>query len=107
MSEIFDYEWDEEPVRFLERGLEEYLDSLFDSVLEGWDGEQELETKSGDPFCGCEICYMRETIAYVLPRIVTMWEKGQVRRRQNGKVLNDLHLVHDGWVMECEGEPSK
>ena len=107
MSEIFDYEWDEEPVRFLERGLEEYLDSLFESVLEGSNLDDEVETKSGDMFCGCEVCFIRESIAFVLPQVVTMWERGQIRRRNKGKVLNDLHLVQDGWVVECESEQSQ
>jgi hypothetical protein len=60
--EILDVEW----AKKLEVGLEEYLMSLLESV----DSGEDIDTESGIPYCGCDVCHTRETISYLTPRII-------------------------------------
>ena len=55
-------DWAEE----LEQGLEEYMGNLFASL----DDDEEYETLSGQPFCGCETCVTREMLWYATPIIL-------------------------------------
>lgn len=62
------YRVDLELAQDLETGLEDYLYGL----LDGMDGESDEPpgTESGIPFCGCSVCVNRETLAWLLPRIL-------------------------------------
>lgn len=67
--EIRDADWATD----LQRGLEEYMMGLYESVdaKEGTpEYEKGVETESGVPFCACNVCEGREILAFVAPRIV-------------------------------------
>lgn len=70
---INDPEWAEE----LERGIEAYTDMLFDAIFEGTEDEI-TETLSGEPFCGCSRCFWRETLFYVVPKLLRGYEEGKI-----------------------------
>ena len=59
---INDEKWAEE----LQEGVEEYLMRLQDSI----DEDEDMETLSGDPYCGCSQCYFREMLFFVSPEII-------------------------------------
>lgn len=58
----------------LERGLEEYLDSLFESM----DSDDPIDTLSGTPFCGCTTCLIREMLCYSSPIIMNGQNNGDI-----------------------------
>lgn len=103
MIHLTDLEWDEEPVRFLQQGLEKYLDRIFDAVLS--DDSEDFTTESSEPFCGCETCYIRETLAYTLPRILDLYINGNIRLQHTDKegTEDGLQLVSNSGVVEQEG----
>jgi hypothetical protein len=70
---INDQEWAEE----LERGIEAYTDMLFEAIYEGTEDEI-TETLSGEPFCGCSRCFWRETLFYVVPKLLRGYEEGKI-----------------------------
>lgn len=67
---IKDSEWAEE----LEQGLEEYMESLYESL----DSDEDYETLSGQPFCGCGTCVTREMLWYATPIIMQGQTDGAV-----------------------------
>ena len=71
--QVNDQEWAKE----LELSVESYTDSLMNKIYEG-DAEEVLETESGEPFCGCNRCFWRETLVYLVPRLLQGHEKGKV-----------------------------
>ena len=71
--EVIDQEWAEE----LERGVEAYTDMLFEARYEGTE-EELTETLSGEPFCGCNRCFWRETLFYVVPKLLKGYEEGKI-----------------------------
>lgn len=68
---INDTEWAEN----LQKGLEEYMFSLYENLDNG--EEEDIETESFIAFCGCGTCEVREILAYVTPRII----RGYLERR--------------------------
>ena len=70
---INDQEWAEE----LESGLEAYTDMLFEAIYEGTE-EEITETLSGEPFCGCNRCFWRETLFFVVPKLLKGYEEGKI-----------------------------
>ena len=70
---LTDEEWGKE----LEKGVEDYTDMLFEAVWEGAD-DQINETLSKQPFCGCSACFWRETLFYLVPRIIAGYEDGKI-----------------------------
>lgn len=58
----------------LEEDFEEYIYSCMESV----DGEHddEFDTVSGVPYCGCSTCYNREVIMFLMPRIIDAYKQG-------------------------------
>ncbi len=75
MSKSF-YLTDQAWAHELEKGVEEYTDSLFDASME----EEEVlsETLSNELFCGCSSCFWRETLFYLVPRIIEGYEQGKI-----------------------------
>lgn len=71
---INDQLWAEE----LERGVEAYTDMLFEAVYEGTEDEEITETLSGEPFCGCSRCFWRETLFYIVPKLLKGYEEGKI-----------------------------
>lgn len=70
---INDQDWAHE----LEKGVEDYTDMLFEAV---WDGteDQITETLSGEPFCGCSSCFWRETLFFLVPKLIRGYEDGKI-----------------------------
>jgi hypothetical protein len=68
---------DEAWAQDLEKGVEDYTDMLFEAV---WDGTEEIvpETLSGEPFCGCSSCFWRETLFFLVPKIIKGYEDGKL-----------------------------
>lgn len=68
---------DEAWAQDLEKGVEDYTDMLFEAV---WDGTEEVvpETLSGQPFCGCSSCFWRETLFFLVPKIIKGYEDGKL-----------------------------
>jgi len=61
----------------LEKGVEDYTDMLFEAVWEGTEDEIG-ETLSGEPFCGCAACFWRETLFFLVPKIIRGYEEGKI-----------------------------
>lgn len=70
---INDQQWAEE----LERGVENYTDMLYEAFYEGTEDEV-LETLSGEPFCGCNRCFWRETLFYITPNLLNAFQEGKI-----------------------------
>jgi hypothetical protein len=60
----------------IEEKFDEYQDVLF-SILEE-EGEEIKETLSGEPFCGCNTCHMREAIVFLAPHIIRGYREGKI-----------------------------
>jgi hypothetical protein len=72
---ITDFHWSQE----LENEFTTYMancESLIDREFD--DESEEFETLSGQPFCGCETCYVREELFFLVPRIIDAYKKGQI-----------------------------
>lgn len=80
---IFDH-LDESWAKELESGLGAYMDALADYAY-GEAEDEDFETISGELFCGCPTCEIREILAFVVPQAV----KGLL----DGKVIVNLDEV--------------
>jgi hypothetical protein len=73
----------------VERGLGEYLETLwtaFDEENHDVDSVETAEvTLTGIFFCGCDDCVRRETIAYLLPKIVDGFKAGKFEDNEDYK----------------------
>jgi hypothetical protein len=49
-----------------QRNLDEYMMRLQDSI----DEDVDVDTVTGQPFCGCTDCYWREILAFAAPVIM-------------------------------------
>lgn len=60
----------------LETAYEEYMWQCEASI----DGEEDddFETLSGEPFCGCITCYTREQLSFLVPRILDAYKNGDI-----------------------------
>lgn len=68
--EIYDTKWAED----LQRGLEEYMMSLYTAV----DEDREPVTESGVAFCACSTCENREMLTYMAPRIIKGYKDNKI-----------------------------
>ena len=61
----------------LEKGVEDYTDMLFEAV---WEGTEDVisETLSGELFCGCSSCFWRETLFFLVPKLIAGYEEGKI-----------------------------
>ena len=68
---------DEDWAHELEKAVEGYTDMLFEAV---WDGTDDVvdETLSGQPFCGCSSCFWRETLFFLVPKLIRGYEDGKI-----------------------------
>jgi hypothetical protein len=64
-SEYEEYIWD----------CEEHID--YDPDDERLD-TQPNPTLSGEPFCGCQTCYTREQLFFLVPRIIKAYKEGKI-----------------------------
>jgi hypothetical protein len=69
---INDIDWAQK----LQYDVEQYTDGLFESI--DADDDENYETVTGQPFCGCNTCLWREALAFVTPRILRAASAGQV-----------------------------
>ncbi len=60
--QINDPEW----ASMLQRDIDDYMMLLQDSI----DEDTDVETLSGQPYCGCSDCYWREFLAFTAPKIM-------------------------------------
>lgn len=80
------FDWDQHPIEMLELEYENYLNLLFETLIvnenleDGEDPLPEPPTESGTDFCGCDICCTRETMAFLMPRFITLYEQGYIRK---------------------------
>lgn len=75
---IEDQDWSKQ----LEDDYEEYIWSCeshidYDPDDERLDIEPE-PTLSGEPFCGCNTCYTREQLFFLVPRIIKAYKEGKI-----------------------------
>ena len=74
-----DYDW----MVLVERGLGEYLETLWFALEEEEDRDVEADKYTEDVsltgiyFCGCDDCIRRETLAYLIPQIVDGFKAGK------------------------------
>jgi len=80
MSYVHD---DEAWAKALEEDFETYIYACVDSVDAELDDE-EFETVSGQPYCGCSTCYNREIIMWLTPRIIDAYKAGILTEEDNG-----------------------
>lgn len=59
----------------LQNGVVEYTDSLIESVFEGTD---DVHTLSGEVFCGCDTCFWREALFFLVPAIIEGYKTGKL-----------------------------
>lgn len=52
----------------IENGLHDYRFELASALLD----DQDIDTESGQPYCGCDTCEVRELLAYITPRLVPL-----------------------------------
>lgn len=74
--ELIEVEWAQE----MERGLSAYMERLWEGVDADPDEVPEdfFDTITGQAFCGCDTCVSRETLAFVTPRIIRAYQRGDV-----------------------------
>lgn len=80
---VLNREWASE----LQIDLQEYLMRLYESV-DAEEGTREyewgLETASGQPFCGCDVCQGREILSFLSGEIIKGYENGKVELYSEG-----------------------
>lgn len=62
----------------LQRGVQQYTDALYESVYEDEDDGISSNTLSGIAFCGCDDCFWREALTYLVPRILEGAQEGKI-----------------------------
>lgn len=75
MSKLEDWLWDEKPMQELGDRYQEYQNSLHEAIYEDVD----VETVSGFPYCACEVCDIRETFAFLMPRFLDLYMEGRIQ----------------------------
>lgn len=70
-------DWEPDAMFKIEAGLTAYLDQLQTFVLDG-ERDESFETQTGQPFDGCDVCFTREVLAYLVPRIAELVRSGDI-----------------------------
>lgn len=78
--EIHDEVW----IADLQKQITQYTDSLYDQLYDEEPGEDFTETLSGEPFCGCDVCFWRETLTVLIPELILGYQGGKVTLVENG-----------------------
>lgn len=65
---------DEKWAEVLQKGLDEYMNALQDSINE----DANIDTLSGELYCGCTDCFWRETLFYAAPIIMAGQAEGKI-----------------------------
>ncbi len=69
---VNDAEWAQE----LQQGVVEYTDGLIEAIYNEEEGI--AETLSGELFCGCDTCFWREALFFLVPRIIDGYKTGKL-----------------------------
>ena len=69
---------DEEWAHKLEVELEEYMGQLTALVYGEDEVDEDFETLSGEGYCGCTTCEVREILFFVVPRAIQGFLDGKV-----------------------------
>ena len=72
---IVDFHWSQE----LEDEYTTYMancESTIDSDF--YEENNDFQTLSGQPFCGCDVCYTREQLFFLVPRIIDAYKTGKI-----------------------------
>jgi tRNA G10 N-methylase Trm11 len=69
--------------------LEEDFETYMSECMEFADADESeldenFETVSGEPYCGCSTCYSREVIMFLMPRIIDAYKAGILTEEDNG-----------------------
>lgn len=76
MRTLGQYEISEDNYFLLAEPLESYIRMLFNSLPSEPGHVHVLSSLTGEPFCGCMDCEMRETIAFLVPRVADLVRDG-------------------------------
>ena len=93
--EILDPEWASE----LQIDLQEYLMCLYDSVdaEEGTiEYERGIDTASGQPFCGCDVCQGREILSFLSGKIIKGYESKKIALYDASSSSSSMSREEDG-----------
>lgn len=75
---IEDADW----AQTLERDYEEYIAQCEEMLDYEPDDERyedpDTDTLSGEPFCGCQTCYTREQLFFLVPKIIEAYKSGKI-----------------------------
>ena len=69
---------DEEWAHKLEVDLEEYMGQLSALLYDEDEVAEDFETVSGEGYCGCSTCEIREILSFVIPRAIQGFIDGKV-----------------------------
>jgi hypothetical protein len=69
---------DEEWAHTLEVELEEYMGQLSALLYDEDEVAENFETVSGEGYCGCSTCEVREILSFVIPRAIQGFIDGKV-----------------------------
>ena len=76
--DLVDSEW----MAKIESDYFDYFDHLYELLNEENYDEpampSDFEPLSGEPFCGCHICNLRETIVFLAPLIIRGYKDGKI-----------------------------
>lgn len=64
----------------LQSAFMDYMDMCWASAYDESDDPSldGFETISGEPFCGCDVCVGRESIMFLIPRIIDAYKDGKL-----------------------------
>jgi hypothetical protein len=84
-----DTEW----AKNLEVGLEEYMGQLSALAFDEDEVPEDFETISGEPYCACSTCEIREILFFVVPRAIQGYLDGKVSIDIDNKELQQIDPV--------------
>ena len=68
------YDFDVEAMEMLENSFHVFTDGLLMHVMDE-PGFEDFQTASGEPYCGCEVCDVREIFAFLIPAVLHLYEQ--------------------------------
>lgn len=72
---IVDFHWSQD----LEDQYTTYMANCESTIdAEMYDETNDFQTLSGQPFCGCDVCYIREQLFFLVPRIIEAYKTGKI-----------------------------
>ena len=87
MSDLNDWLWEEGPMQKLGDEYMDYQNLLAEARFDDVD----VETVSGFPFCACEVCELRETFAFLMPRFLDLYIEGKIQMEKTSLKKRLMH----------------